>query len=70
MVIGDDQTGAEMNCAPTNLKKLQEVSCETLMKLILRKRNETEPVMYKRPGKWNEVTLYFFYFSPFIINFI
>lgn len=55
MVIGDDQTGAEMNCAPMNLKKLQEVSCETLMKLILRKRNETEPVMYKRPGKWNEV---------------
>lgn len=55
MVIGSDENGAEMNCSPSDLKRLQEITCKTLMNLIERKREITEPVLYKRPYKWNEV---------------
>lgn len=55
MVIGSDETGAaEMSTSPSSLKKLQDITCETLMKLILRKRTVTEPILYKRPYKWNQ----------------
>lgn len=56
MIIGNEEASGQWANNESNLRCLQQMACDKLLKLINRKRDLIEVVYPKKPFKWNQVS--------------
>lgn len=55
MVLGNEEHVSTWTNDADNLRILQNMACNKLLKFLLRNRTPIEPTCYRKPYKWNQV---------------
>ena len=60
LVIGSEEDIQTWTNDPRNLRGVQQCACEKLLRVITRNRTLKEPLYFKRPNRWDQVSLFKF----------